>query len=195
MANLAKQLFENGRITTTETRAKRVQPLAEKLITKAKRGDLHNRRIVAKTIRTATPKRERPLSDDGGVIDALHILFTQIAPQMKDREGGYTRVTKIGPRKGDGAPMAIIELVTEPVKSTKKAKKTEAKPEVVEPETAPAEDAVVDGEETPQEELEAEAVLESAIAEADGETPEGAEAEATDNAEDVVVEDQESEDK
>ncbi|GAA1388862.1 50S ribosomal protein L17 [Luteococcus peritonei] len=100
LANLASQLFEHGRITTTETKAKRVRPLAEKLISKAKRGDLHNRRLVLKTI------------TDSGVV---HTLFTEIAPQMADRDGGYTRITKIGNRKGDNAPMAVIELVTEAV--------------------------------------------------------------------------------
>ncbi|GAB3624322.1 hypothetical protein GCM10027418_24060 [Mariniluteicoccus endophyticus] len=109
--NLASQLFEHGRITTTETKAKRVRPLAEKLITKAKRGDLHARRLAATHIR------------DKGV---LHVLFTEIAPAVAERDGGYTRITKIGPRKGDNAPMAIIELVTEPV--AKKPAKAAAEP-------------------------------------------------------------------
>ena len=127
--NLASQLFEHGRITTTETRAKRVQPLAEKLITKAKRGDLHNRRIVLKTI------------TDQGVV---HTLFTEIAPVMAEREGGYTRITKIGNRKGDNAPMAIIELVTEavvkkPAKS-KAAKAADLKADIAA--AAPAAEAV-----------------------------------------------------
>ncbi|MGA4508920.1 50S ribosomal protein L17 [Propionibacteriaceae bacterium G1746] len=100
LANLASQLFEHGRITTTETKAKRVRPLAEKLITKAIKGDLHNRRLVLSTI---TDK------------DIVHTLFADIAPAMEGREGGYTRITKLGPRKGDNAPMALIELVTEPV--------------------------------------------------------------------------------
>jgi len=110
LANLASQLFEHGRITTTETRAKRMQPLAEKLITKAKRGDLHSRRIVLKTITDQT---------------IVHVLFTEIAPTLMEREGGYTRITKVGNRKGDNAPMAVIEIVTEAV--TPKAKKTSAK--------------------------------------------------------------------
>ncbi len=108
LANLASQLFEHGKITTTETRAARVQPLAEKLITKAKRNDLHARRLVAQTIRNKT---------------VLRTLFEQIAPVMDGRDGGYTRITKIGPRKGDNAPMAIIEIITDPV--TPKAKKAE----------------------------------------------------------------------
>ncbi len=106
LANMASQLFEHGRITTTQTRAKRVQPLAERLISKAKRGDLHNRRQVKQTITSA---------------EIVHLLFTEIAPKMSERDGGYTRITKIGPRKGDNAPMVIIELVTDPVKKAKKA--------------------------------------------------------------------------
>lgn len=97
LSNLATQLFEHGKITTTESRARTLRPLAEKLITKAKVGDLHNRREVLKTVR------------DKGVV---HVLFTEIAPLMAERPGGYTRITKIGPRKGDNAPMAVIELIT-----------------------------------------------------------------------------------
>jgi len=116
LANLATQLFEHGRITTTESRARALRPWAEKLITKAKKGDLHNRREVLKTIR------------DKGVV---HVLFTEIAPTFSERPGGYTRITKIGPRKGDNAPMAVIELVTEayePKASTKKAAPAAAAP-------------------------------------------------------------------
>src|SRR3954466_14298388 len=99
VANLATQLFEHGRITTTETKARVLRPGAEKLITKAKRGDLHNRREVLKTVRDKS---------------VVHELFTEIAPRFAERPGGYTRLTKIGPRKGDNAPMAVIELVSEP---------------------------------------------------------------------------------
>jgi large subunit ribosomal protein L17 len=106
MANLASQLFEHGRIVTTEAKAKRLRPLAEKLITKAKRGDIHARRLVLTTVR------------DKGVV---HTLFTEIAPSLADREGGYTRITKVGPRKGDNAPMALIELVRESVEESRKA--------------------------------------------------------------------------
>lgn len=140
LANLATSLFEHRRITTTETKAKRLRPLAERLITFAKRGDLHARRRVLATVR------------DKGVV---HALFTEIAPAMAERQGGYTRITKIGPRKGDNAPMAVIELVMEPVspkqatvreaeKATAKAAapKKAAKPAA----EAPAEDVV---EETP----------------------------------------------
>jgi large subunit ribosomal protein L17 len=100
LANLATQLFAHRRITTTEAKAKRVRPLAERLITFAKRGDLAARRRVLTVVR------------DKGVV---HELFTEIAPVMAERQGGYTRITKIGNRKGDNAPMAVIELVLEPV--------------------------------------------------------------------------------
>jgi large subunit ribosomal protein L17 len=100
LANLATQLFTHRSITTTETKAKRVRPLVERMITFAKRGDLASRRRVLTVIR------------DKGVV---HELFTEIAPVMAERQGGYTRVTKIGNRKGDNAPMAVIELVLEPL--------------------------------------------------------------------------------
>ena len=96
LANLATSLFEHGRITTTEAKAKRLRPLAEKLVTFAKRGDLHARRQVMTTIRDK---------------DVVHTLFAEIGPRFANRPGGYTRITKIGPRKGDNAPMAVIELV------------------------------------------------------------------------------------
>src|SRR5579862_2232927 len=96
LANLATALFQHGRITTTEAKAKRLRPVAERLITFAKRGDLHARRHVLTVV------------TDKGVV---HQLFTEIAPQFSERDGGYTRITKIGPRKGDNAAMAVIELV------------------------------------------------------------------------------------
>lgn len=98
LANLATSLFEHGKITTTEAKAKRVQPLAERLITKAKKGDLHNRREVMKTIRDK---------------DIVHKLFAEIGPFFADRDGGYTRVVKTTPRRGDNAKMAVIALVQE----------------------------------------------------------------------------------
>jgi large subunit ribosomal protein L17 len=98
LANLAQSLFEHGRLTTTEAKARRLRPVAERLITKAKRGDLHARRQVLSVIR------------DKGVV---HSLFEEIGPRFANRPGGYTRITKIGPRKGDNAPMAVIELVEE----------------------------------------------------------------------------------
>src|ERR1700746_1509299 len=96
MANLATALFEHGKITTTEARARRLRPLAERLITFAKRGDLHARREVLTVV------------TDKGVV---HTLFTEIGPSFAARDGGYTRITKVGPRKGDNAPLAVIELV------------------------------------------------------------------------------------
>src|ERR1700731_349631 len=98
LANLATALFEHGKITTTEARARRLRPYAERLITFAKRGDLHARRQVLTVV------------TDKGVV---HTLFTEIGPRFETREGGYTRITKIGPRKGDNAPLAVIELVSE----------------------------------------------------------------------------------
>lgn len=137
LSNLATQLFEHGRITTTEAKARLLRPHAEKLITKAKKAHLgenplHNRREVLKTVR------------DKGVV---HVLFTEIAPTFAERPGGYTRITKIGPRKGDNAPMAVIELVTEAytptVRSTKQAAPAQE---------APAEETTVEADETPAEE-------------------------------------------
>jgi large subunit ribosomal protein L17 len=153
LSNLATALFEHGRITTTETKARTLRPYAEKLITKAKRGDLHNRREVLKTIR------------DKGVV---HHLFTEIAPTFAERPGGYTRITKIGPRKGDNAPMAVIELVTEPYqpsepKAPKKAARAEKKAEPAAAEETPAEEAEV--EEAPTELAEEASPEESVVAE------------------------------
>ncbi|QTE29058.1 50S ribosomal protein L17 [Pengzhenrongella sicca] len=147
LANLATSLFEHKRITTTEAKAKRLRPLAERLITFAKRGDLQSRRRVMTVVKTKT---------------VVHVLFTEIAPAMAERQGGYTRITKIGPRKGDNAPMAVIELVLESLspkqatvkeaeKATKKAapKKAATKAPVAEPVEAPADDVAV---ETPADE-------------------------------------------
>lgn len=162
LRNLATQLFEHGRITTTETKARRVQPVAEKLITKAKKGDLAARREVLKDI------------TDKGVVAQL---FEEIAPMMAEREGGYTRITKIGPRKGDNAPMAIIELVTEKVEK-------KAKPE------PKAEEAPAKAEETP---VEAEDAEETAEVEADEATTDAPE-DATDAAEEAPAEGEEAAD-
>ncbi|MGI5323524.1 50S ribosomal protein L17 [Actinomadura nitritigenes] len=139
LANLATALFEHGRITTTEAKARRVRPLAEKLITKAKKGDLHNRRLVARTIRDKS---------------VVHELFTEIAPRFENRPGGYTRITKIGPRKGDNAPMAVIELVQEQLSAGPAT--AQAAPAT---EAAPAE---APAEETAAEETEAPATAEAA---------------------------------
>lgn len=132
LANLATALFEHGRITTTEAKAKRLRPLAERLISKAKRGDIHSRRQVLTTVK------------DKGVV---HVLFTEIAPTFAGRDGGYLRITKVGPRKGDNAPMAVIELVTESIDDSKKAnaKSTSGRKASTAPATtAPAAETPVD---------------------------------------------------
>lgn len=164
LANLAAALFTHKSIKTTETKAKRLRPLAERLVTFGKRGDLHARRRVLSVI---------------GDKDVVHVLFTEIAPLVADREGGYTRITKVGNRKGDNAPMAVIELVLEPVtKKPKSAKKSAAEapaaPVAEEPaeetvedapvEDAPAEDNAADaGAESPEEGAAAEADAEDAV--------------------------------
>ncbi|MFT4220105.1 MAG: 50S ribosomal protein L17 [Microbacterium sp.] len=127
LANLAAALFTHKSIKTTETKAKRLRPLAERLITFAKRGDLHARRRVLSVI---------------GDKEVVHVLFTEIAPLVAEREGGYTRITKVGNRKGDNAPMAVIELVLEPVTPRAKATKRAAEPAAAAPaaEEAPVEE-------------------------------------------------------
>lgn len=131
LAGLARELFQNGRITTTEAKARRLRPLAEKLITKAKKGDIHNRRIVRKTITD---------------VAVLHTLFTEIAPRFENRPGGYTRITKIMPRRGDNAPMAVIELVEAEIatKATVAEAEAAAKRAVKEAEQAEATEAAAD---------------------------------------------------
>ena len=141
LANLATSLFEHDQITTTEAKAKRLRPLAERLITFAKRGDLHSRRRVLTVVK------------DKGVV---HTLFTEIAPAVAERQGGYTRITKIGPRKGDNAPMAVIELVLEPLspkqavvkEATKAAAKAAPKAEKKADEAPAAEATEAPAEET-----------------------------------------------
>ena len=150
LANLAQQLFEHGKITTTEAKARRLRPYAEALITKAKVDTVANRRQVVRVIR------------DKGV---LHTLFTEIGPAMATRPGGYTRITKVGPRKGDNAPMAVIEILEAkdfpPQNQTPKKPKAEPKAKKVE--AAPAEEAAVED----VEETTADEVAEVAVAEAD----------------------------
>ena len=159
LANLAQQLFEHGKITTTEAKARRLRPYAEALITKAKVDTVANRRHVVKVIR------------DKGV---LHILFTEIGPAMATRPGGYTRITKVGPRKGDNAPMAVVEIVES--KEFAPQNQTPKKPAKAEkPKPAPVEDVADDADDAEAEEIEAavveadtdDAVVEEAAAEAD----------------------------
>jgi len=139
VANLATSLFEHGRITTTEAKARVLRPVAERLITKAKKGDLHNRRQVLATIK------------DKGVV---HALFEDIAPRYAERPGGYTRITKIGPRKGDNAPMAVIELVTEAYTPKASAGKPAARPAASAP-AAPTPAAPAPADEEPADEASA----------------------------------------
>ncbi|KQY98552.1 50S ribosomal protein L17 [Microbacterium sp. Root53] len=151
LANLAAALFTHKSIKTTETKAKRLRPLAERLITFAKRGDLHARRRVLSVI---------------GDKEVVHTLFAEIAPLVAEREGGYTRITKVGNRKGDNAPMAVIELVLEPVSpKVKKAAPAAEKAPVAE--EAPAEDTTEVVEEAPAEETTEAAAEETAEAPAE----------------------------
>ncbi|GAA4674525.1 50S ribosomal protein L17 [Nocardioides nanhaiensis] len=163
LSNLATQLFEHGRITTTEAKARLLRPHAEKLITKAKKAHLgenplHNRREVLKTVR------------DKGVV---HVLFTEIAPTFAERPGGYTRITKIGPRKGDNAPMAVIELVTEAYTPTVRATKPAA--------AAPAQEAPAEEPAAEETEVSAESTDDAAAAES---------TEAEESTEDAAAEEQ-----
>ena len=182
MANLATALFEHGKITTTEARARRLRPLAERLITFAKRGDLHARRQVLTVVTDKT---------------VVHNLFEEIGPSFASREGGYTRITKVGPRKGDNAALAVIELVreeAEPKTRRRRARRATAAPAAVrsgrgrtaeataaEAPEAVADDAVTD-ETAADETVADEAVADDAVAE--DATAEAATAEAaTDSAE------------
>ena len=173
LANLATSLFEHDQITTTEAKAKRLRPLAERLVTFAKRGDLHARRRVLTVVR------------DKGVV---HRLFTEIAPDMAERAGGYTRITKIGNRKGDNAPMAVIELVREPLSAkkaavaeaegaTKRAAKVKKATAATKPTKAPVADEAdaIEGTPTEGEATEGEGVdsADSAAPAQDGPAPEG----------------------
>src|SRR5690348_3262231 len=179
LANLATALFQHGRITTTEAKAKRLRPVAERLITFAKRGDLHARRHVLTVV------------TDKGVV---HQLFTEIAPEFSERDGGYTRITKIGPRKGDNAAMAVIELVRgEPVATKPRRRTRRAEPRAAAPaETAPARGTAAAAE--AEVEAAEEAAADSAVAEAedadvtDEVTEEAAADEAQDEAEDTADE-------
>lgn len=165
LANLATSLFEHGRIKTTEPKARALRPYAEKLITHAKKGTLHNRREVMKKIRDK---------------DVVHALFAEIGPFFADREGGYTRIIKVEARKGDNAPMAVIELVREKTVTSEanRAKRAagnaaKAAPAAAAPEPTPAEETPA--EETPLQELEA-----SDAGIADAQTAEAADEQAED---------------
>jgi len=138
LANLATALFQHGRITTTEAKARRLRPVAERLITFAKRGDLHARRHVLTVV------------TDKGVV---HQLFTEIGPEFSERDGGYTRITKIGPRKGDNAAMAVIELVRgEPVAAKPRRRTRRATPEAPAAAAAAGPDSITETDEAPADE-------------------------------------------
>lgn len=136
LANLATSLFEHGRITTTEAKARRLRPYAERLITKAKAGDLHNRRQIMKVIRDKS---------------VVHRLVTEIGPFFADRNGGYTRITKTMPRKGDNAPMAVIELVQQKT-VTDEANRARRAAAAQAADSAPAEEATAPADEATTEE-------------------------------------------
>ena len=179
LANLATALFEHGRIKTTETKARALRPYAEKLITHAKKGTLHNRREVLKKIRDK---------------DVVHNLFAEIGPFFADRNGGYTRIIKVEARKGDNAPMAVIELVQEKtvtseaerarrVGASKAAPKAAPEAAEAEPEAAAVEVEAEESEaeaETTEVAAEAEATTPEPEAEAEAHEPEAAETKAED---------------
>jgi large subunit ribosomal protein L17 len=194
LSNLATALFEHGKITTTEARARRLRPYAERLITFAKRGDLSARRQVLTVV---TDK------------SVVHTLFTEIGPQFATREGGYTRITKIGPRKGDNAPLAVIELIQEeaearpsrrrrarraqpaarPSRAAAAAEETEAEDSAAEETTAAADEAAAEdtasAEDTAAAEDEAPAEADSEVAaDEDGEDADAAAADGSDAAAD-----------
>jgi large subunit ribosomal protein L17 len=172
LANLATALFQHGRITTTEAKARRLRPVAERLITFAKRGDLHARRHVLTVV------------TDKGVV---HQLFTEIAPEFSERDGGYTRITKIGPRKGDNAAMAVIELVRgEPVAARPRRRARRAPAEA----TAAAAPAVTTEAEAAEPEAEVDEAPEARQAPV---VPEEGEAEEVNDLADVATDDEEAE--
>jgi large subunit ribosomal protein L17 len=166
LANLATALFEHGKITTTEAKARRLRPFAERLITFAKRGDLHARREVLTVV------------TDKGVV---HTLFTEIGPSFAARDGGYTRITKVGPRKGDNAPLAVIELVQEEATATPRRRRARR----AQPAAAPARPARAAEEAATAEDT---AAAEEAVAAEDTAPEDTAAAEDTTAAEDPVAE-------
>jgi large subunit ribosomal protein L17 len=181
LANLATALFQHGRITTTEAKAKRLRPVAERLITFAKRGDLHARRHVLTVV------------TDKGVV---HQLFTEIAPEFSERDGGYTRITKIGPRKGDNAAMAVIELVRgEPVAAKPRRRARRADPTPAAASTTAAGTAAATATAVAEPEAEAaEAVTDEAPLRESPEVPEEGEAEEVDDLADVAESDEDDDD-
>ena len=166
LANLATALFQHGRITTTEAKARRLRPVAERLITFAKRGDLHARRHVLTVV------------TDKGVV---HQLFTEIAPEFSERDGGYTRITKIGPRKGDNAAMAVIELVRgEPVATKPRRRARRATAEAPAAAVAADTDTITETDEAPADEA-PEAAADEVPEEPTAESAAAADADVTDD--------------
>jgi large subunit ribosomal protein L17 len=170
LANLATALFEHGKITTTEAKARRLRPYAERLITFAKRGDLHSRRRVLTVV---TDK------------SVVHTLFTEIGPQFAARDGGYTRITKIGPRKGDNAPLAVIELIPEEAEARpsrrRRARRSQPAP-TARParSTAAAADAEVEAESAVAAEAADAGVVDAEVEDAEAADAEAADTEAAD---------------
>jgi large subunit ribosomal protein L17 len=177
LSNLATALFEHGKITTTEARARRLRPYAERLITFAKRGDLSARRQVLTVV---TDK------------SVVHTLFTEIGPQFATREGGYTRITKIGPRKGDNAPLAVIELVQEEAEAKPRRRRARRS----QPAARPAASAAAETTEAPADEAGTEVAdteaADAEVADAEAAGAEAPEAEAAAEADDAEGEDADS---
>jgi large subunit ribosomal protein L17 len=180
LANLATALFEHGKITTTEAKARRLRPYAERLITFAKRGDLHARREVLTVV------------TDRGVV---HTLFTEIGPRFATRQGGYTRITKIGPRKGDNAPLAVIELVEEEATAAPSRRRRPRRAPV--PARAPRAAAPAEEEPAPADDEAAEVAEAAAAEDAAADDAVAEDAAAEDGAEDAddVVDDASDEDE
>ena len=171
LANLATALFEHGKITTTESKARRLRPYAERLITFAKRGDLHARRQVLTVV---TDK------------SVVHTLFTEIGPQFATRDGGYTRITKIGPRKGDNAPLAVIELVQEEAEAKPRRRRARRSQPAARPARGTA--ATETAEEAPAEADDSVDSVDSAAEVAEAEAAETAEADAADDSAEADLE-------
>jgi large subunit ribosomal protein L17 len=179
LSNLATALFEHGKITTTEARARRLRPYAERLITFAKRGDLSARRQVLTVV---TDK------------SVVHTLFTEIGPQFATREGGYTRITKIGPRKGDNAPLAVIELIQEEAEAKPRRRRARRSQPAARPAASTAAAEATEATEAPADEADADVTAEAPEADvtAEGTDAESADAEGVADAADSAAEDSEA---
>ena len=170
LSNLATALFEHGKITTTEARARRLRPYAERLITFAKRGDLSARRQVLTVV---TDK------------SVVHTLFTEIGPQFATREGGYTRITKIGPRKGDNAPLAVIELIQEEAEA-KPRRRRARRSQPARPAASAAAPEATEATEAPADEADADVTAEAPEADATAEDTDAESADAEDAADEAA---------